>query len=143
MNKPKKIITLEPDVVRFLQEHAKIETVCDENSYKIFTLPNWKLKHRELNDFELVENKERYFFISYNGLNPLDGKGIMGHLAFNSVDYPSLLFMTEQLIPERSKFKITDVVITLLHEFKSEADFDEFTIGRNMGEQLDDIISQN
>lgn len=86
---------------------------------------------------------ERFFFVSYNGVNPEDGKTVIGHLAFNSQGYPSMLFITEQLIPERSKVKITDIVITYLHEFATEQDFDEFTVGRNMNDQLGDIIGLN
>lgn len=104
---------------------------------------------------KMVKNKEseRFFFVSYNGVEEVPAytpegltfrqKTVIGHLAFSSQGFPSMLFITEQLIPERSKVKVTDVVITLFHEFKSEQDFDDFTVGRNMNDQLDGIIGMN
>lgn len=143
---------INPDdrLITVLFEYGEI-TSLDGATY--YHLPRWISREKkdeffiygkgdelpgELIDF-LNKSRERFFFVSYNVLNPDDGKGVIGHLAFNSKDFPSLLFITEQLIPEKSKVKITEVVITLLYEFKNEADFDEFTLGRNMGEQMDNI----
>lgn len=83
--------------------------------------------------------RERFFYISYNGLNPEDGKTVIGHLAFSHMGFPSLLYLTEVLVQGQSKLPLTDVVLSFFFEFQSEEDFDEFTIGRNMNDQLDNF----
>lgn len=154
MSKPIKTIKLHQEVLNFLQSYAKIEIVGDEDFFHQYTLPQWKLKYiGEPNKFEVIVNHERFFFVSYNGVEEVPAytpegltfrqKTVIGHLAFSSQGFPSMLFITEQLIPERSKVKVTDVVITLFHEFNSEQDFDDFTVGRNMNDQLDGIIGMN
>ena len=85
----------------------------------------------------------RYFFITYIGIIADDGRNVQGHLAFNSQGFPSLVFITEQLIPEKSDVKILYPVITYLFEFKNEEDFDDFTLGRDMGDELGDRIRLN
>lgn len=141
----KHIITLDPAVIKFLQEHGHYGfEVNGETHFDTFKFPNWVLLHRELNEFEVKQTStERFFFVSYNGLNPEDGKTVIGHLAFSHQGYPSLLYITEVLIPQQSKVKITDTVITLLHELDNQQDFDEFTTGRDMGSQLGDKIGLN
>lgn len=136
-NQPKKTITLDPAVVRFFQERAAIFEKDGETIYEI----NIKLSHLELNEFELIEKSPvRYFFISYNGMCPTDDKAVIGHLAFTSNGYPSLLFITEILVPKQSTIKITNVVIMQLKEFDTEQDFNDFTIGYDAINQLDNFL---
>lgn len=112
-----------------------------------------------------VENKprERFFYISYNGetevpakdfmfsgserIGMFNTKTVIGHLAFSHIGFPSLLYITEQLVQDhckkRSAPQPTNIVLTYFYEFATEQDFDDFTVGRGMGDQLDDLIRQN
>lgn len=141
----KYIITLDPAVVKFLQEYGTISTeVNGDTIFKTYRLPSWTLSHRELNEFEVInKSSERYFYVSYNGIDISDNKTIIGHLSFAHKGFPSMLYITEQLIPNYIKRPITDIVMLSFIEFNNESDFDEFTTGRDMGSQLGDLISQN
>jgi len=80
---------------------------------------------------------KRYFYLSYNGENPADGKTVIGHLAFDHPSgFPSMLYICEQLVPSKSRVPITNVVITYLYEFFTEDDFNDFITGYDFKDQL-------
>lgn len=85
-----------------------------------------------------VENKkgERFFFVAYSGINENSPMEYRGNLAFSFMGMPSFIYMTEDLLPRKSVVKLVGIVIMQFYEFKSEADFDEFTTGRDMADDL-------
>lgn len=95
-------------------------------------------------EYEVDKQKgERFFFVAYSGINENSPMEYRGNLAFSFMGMPSFIFMTEDLLPRKSVVKLGGIVIMQFYEFKSEADFDEFTTGRDMGEQLGGIIGMN
>lgn len=145
MSKPKFVIQLEPAVEQFLKHFAAIIEVGGKKCYH---LQNHYLELEENMLYQVLlpheaPKTERFFFVNYNGMNPEDGKTVIGHLAFSHLGYPSLLYIAEVLIPQQSKVKITDVVLSPIQEFANQQDFDEFTTGRDMGSQLDENIRLN
>ena len=160
MEKPRKYIfkDLDLSVVKFISALATV----NENGTEFYL--NLHLRHLGLNDFEVIQpqQKERWFYISYNGEKEVPAKDfyfgadttrrvntatVIGHLAFSHLGFPSLLYITEQLVPDHCKKRgtpvPTNIVLTFFHEFATEQDFDDFTVGRGMGDQLDSLISKN
>lgn len=89
------------------------------------------------------KSRERFFFVSYSGINENSPMEYRGNLAFSFMGMPSFIFMTEDLLPRKSAVKLNGIIIMQFYEFESEADFDEFTTGRDMGEQLGNTIGLN
>lgn len=91
----------------------------------------------------IVPKEVRFFFIAYNGVDKLTGKTVLGHLAFSSQGFPSLLWITEQLVPGQSKLSgnyLTDVVILSIYEFKSEEDFNDFCLGWDAMDNVNNFL---
>lgn len=135
---PKKMvtITLDPATVKLLNQYADIRESGGELTYKL----KLHLKHLEDNVFECLEDQNRYFFVSYNAEAVVDKKTVLGHLAFWIQGFPSLLYITEQLIPEKANNKCCNVVITYLHEFKDFDEYFAFCEGYEAGGELKGLI---
>lgn len=131
----KKVIHLDPETVQFIQAFATIDEAAD-TTYSL----NINLKHLEMNTFELVPNVQRYFFVTYNGQSTVDNKPVVGHLAFWLDGFPSLLWITEQLIPEKAHNKCCNVLIMFLHEFKNFGEYFAFCEGHEAGGELKGLI---
>lgn len=131
-------IRIKPEAEEFLKTFSTIKT---DGENTIFEL-NIVLKSFGEGIFEEVKKRIRYFYVSYNGVNPVDNKSVIGHLAFNHQGFPSMLYICEQLIPGRSKCPIKDIVLLAFNEFTSESDFDEFILGYDMNDVIKDILGE-
>lgn len=86
------------------------------------------------------ETEMRYFYLSFTGIHPVTGKNHSGHVAFDCPKFPSMLMITDYIIPEILKIKYKGVVIICFIELKNKQDFEDFIDGGGMDEQINELL---